>query len=245
MFKRSGTMRHNRRMTRATLEKDPSDVAEMFDTVASRYDLMNDLLTFGLDRGWRKATRTAVAAHPGQTVLDLAAGTGTSTIEWDRAGIDVVPCDFSIGMVQVGKERQPHLPFVAGDATKLPFADRSFDAVTISFGLRNIPDVDGALAEMLRVTKPGGRLVVCEFSTPPWPPFRWAYTMYLNQVLPRVARLAASNTPAYGYLSESIVDWPDQRALGSRIAANGWERVGFHNLAGGIVALHRAFAPAE
>lgn len=230
-------------MTRATLEKDPRDVAEMFDTVADRYDLTNDLLTFGLDRSWRTATRRAVAASPGQLVLDLAAGTGTSSIEWAKDGVDVVPCDFSVGMVQVGKQRHPQLPFVAGDATQLPFADGVFDAVTISFGLRNIPDTTTALAEMLRVTKPGGRLVVCEFSTPPWTPFAVTYDVYLQQVLPRIAQLVSSNTPAYGYLAESIADWPDQRALTRTIQGVGWERVGYHNLTMGIVALHRAFAP--
>lgn len=230
-------------MTRATLEKDPREVAEMFDTVADRYDLTNDLLTFGLDRSWRTATRRAVAAAPGQTVLDLAAGTGTSSIEWAKDGVDVVPCDFSIGMVRVGKRRYPDLPFVAGDATQLPFADDSFDAVTISFGLRNIPDTDAALSEMLRVTKPGGRLVVCEFSTPPWKPFNMAYGVYLRYVLPQVARMASSNTPAYGYLAESIEDWPDQRELAHIIGGAGWQRVGFHNLSCGIVALHRAFKP--
>jgi demethylmenaquinone methyltransferase/2-methoxy-6-polyprenyl-1,4-benzoquinol methylase len=231
-------------MTRASLAKDPADVAGMFDAVARRYDLTNDVLSLGQVRLWRRHVRAAVAARPGQKVLDLAAGTGTSTEEWADAGIDVVPCDFSTGMVAVGKERRPDLPFVAGDATTLPFADETFDAVTISFGLRNVVEVDRALGEMLRVTKRGGRLVVCEFSTPTWAPFRELYDFYLGSMLPRVARLVSSNTPAYGYLAESIRDWPDQRALGAMLLRNGWSRASYHNLSGGIVALHRAFKPA-
>ncbi len=231
-------------MTRASLAKDPSDVAGMFDAVARRYDVTNDVLSLGQVRLWRRHVRAAVAARPGQRVLDLAAGTGTSTEEWADAGIDVVPCDFSTGMVAVGKERRPDLPFVAGDATALPFADASFDAVTISFGLRNVVEVDRALAEMLRVTKPRGRLVVCEFSTPTWAPFRELYDFYLGTVLPRAARLVSSNTPAYSYLAESISDWPDQRTLGRMLQRGGWSRVSYHNLSGGIVALHRAFAPS-
>lgn len=230
-------------MTRASLAKDPVDVAGMFDAVAKRYDLANDVLSLGQVRAWRRHVRAAVAARPGQRVLDLAAGTGTSTEEWADAGIAVVPCDFSTGMVAVGKERRPDLPFVAGDATALPFADNSFDAVTISFGLRNVVEVDRALAEMLRVTKPGGRLVVCEFSTPTWAPFRGVYDLYLSQVLPRIARFVSSNTPAYAYLSESISAWPNQRELGALLLRNGWSRVSYHNLSGGIVALHRAFKP--
>ncbi|NLI19508.1 MAG: demethylmenaquinone methyltransferase [Actinomycetales bacterium] len=230
-------------MTRASLAKHPSDVARMFDDVARRYDLTNDVLSLWQDRGWRRVTRDAVAARPGHRVLDLAAGTGTSTEEWASAGIEVVPCDFSTGMVAVGKQRRPDLPFVAGDATALPFAEKSFDAVTISFGLRNVVDVDAALREMLRVTKPGGRLVVCEFSTPTWKPFREVYTFYLREVLPRLAQVVSSNNAAYTYLVESIDQWPDQRALGMRLKGNGWTRVGYHNLSGGIVAIHRAFRP--
>jgi len=230
-------------MTRASLAKHPSDVASMFDAVARRYDLTNDVLSLWQDRAWRRVTRDAVGARPGQRVLDLAAGTGTSTEEWADLGIDVVPCDFSTGMVAVGKERRPDLPFVAGDATALPFADESFDAVTISFGLRNVVDVDRALREMLRVTRPGGRIVVCEFSTPSFRPLREVYTLYLREVLPRLARLVSSNHAAYRYLVESIDQWPDQRALGQLLLRAGWTRVAYHNLSGGIVAIHRGFRP--
>jgi demethylmenaquinone methyltransferase/2-methoxy-6-polyprenyl-1,4-benzoquinol methylase len=231
-------------MSRASLEKNPREVAGMFDGVARRYDLTNDVLSLGQDRIWRVATRKAVGARPGERVLDLAAGTGTSSEEYADAGIDVVPCDFSTGMMGVGKRRRPDLPFIAGDATALPFADETFDAVTISFGLRNVADTDRALREMLRVTRPGGRLVVCEFSRPTWGPFRALYEFYLGQALPRMASLVSSNTDAYTYLAETIVAWPDQLELARRIQRAGWRKVAYRNLSGGIVALHRAVRPA-
>jgi len=231
-------------MSRATLEKDPREVAGMFDGVARRYDLTNDVLSLGQDRIWRVATRKAVGARPGERVLDLAAGTGTSSEEYADAGIDVVPCDFSTGMMEVGKRRRPDLPFIAGDAMALPFADETFDAVTISFGLRNVADTERALREMLRVTRPGGRLVICEFSRPTWTPFRSLYEFYLGRVLPRVASLVSSNTDAYTYLAESIVTWPDQLGLARVVQRAGWRQVAYRNLSGGIVALHRAVRPA-
>src|SRR5690625_2361941 len=174
-------------MSRADLDKQPRDVARMFDAVAQRYDVTNDILSLWQDRAWRVATRRAVAAEPGMRVLDLAAGTGTSSEAYADAGVDVVPCDFSTGMVAVGKRRRPDLSFVAGDATRLPFADESFDVVTISFGLRNVVDTELALREMRRVTRPGGRLVVCDFSRPVFGPFRPPYTWFLAPVLPRPA----------------------------------------------------------
>ena len=175
-------------------------------------------------------------------MLDLAAGTGTSSQPFHDLGATVVPCDFSVGMLRVGKQNLPHLPFTAGDGTRLPFADDTFDAVTISFGLRNIVDPDAGLRELLRVTKPGGRLVVCEFSSPTWAPFRTLYIEYLMKALPSVARAVSSSPDAYVYLAESIRAWPDQAGLASRIAAAGWQRPAWRNLSGGIVALHRATA---
>ena len=160
----------------------------MFDAVAQRYDVTNDVLSLGQDRRWRSEVIRAVAPLPGERVLDLAAGTGTSSQPFADAGAEVVPCDFSLGMLQVGKEHRPHLPFTAGDGTRLPFADATFDAVTISFGLRNIVDPEAGLREMLRVTRPGGRLVVCEFSHPTWAPFRTVYVEYLMRALPPIAR---------------------------------------------------------
>ncbi len=227
-------------MPRATLDKDPHDVAVMFDGVARRYDLTNDVLSLGQDRMWRRATLKALAAQPGETVLDLAAGTGTSSEPLADAGVKVVPCDLSTGMLTVGKRRRPDLPFTAGDATRLPFADASFDAVTISFGLRNVVDTVGALEEMRRVTRPGGRLVVCEFSTPTFAPFRAVYDGYLMKALPAVARVVARESAAYTYLAESIRDWPDQVGLARLLKQAGWGSVAYRNLSGGIVALHRA-----
>ncbi len=231
-------------MTRADLQKAPHEVAAMFDDVAARYDLTNDVLSLGQTRLWRRAVAHAVDARPGERVLDLAAGTGSSSLPFAAAGAQVVAADFSLGMLRVGKKAHPDLDLLAGDALRLPFADGSFDVVTISFGLRNVSDVDGALAEMARVTRPGGRLVVCEFSHPTWAPFRTIYTEYLMKALPGVARRVSSNPDAYVYLAESIRAWPDQAGLGRRIATAGWTAVGWRNLTGGIVALHRAHRPA-
>lgn len=226
-------------MSRADLDKQPGAVAAMFDQVARRYDLLNDLSSLGFDRSWRKAVVRAVGAEPGQALLDLASGTGTSAIPFADGGAKVVCCDFSLGMLSVGKERRPDLNFVAGDGMRLPFADASFDAVTISFGLRNVSDPTVVLSEMARVTKPGGRMVVCEFSTPTWEPFRTIYQQYLIRMLPIAARVS-SNPVAYEYLAESIRDWPDQKDLGTMILRAGWARVEYRNLTSGIVALHRA-----
>ena len=229
-------------MTRATLGKDPADVAAMFDEVAARYDITNDVLSAGQTRVWRRAVVAAVDPQPGQRILDLAAGTGTSTVPLAATGALALACDFSLGMLQVGRQREPQLPFVAGDGLRLPFADDSFDAVTISFGLRNLTDPLAGLAELHRVTRPGGRLVVCEFSTPTLTPFRVAYLEYLMRALPNVARAVSSNPEAYVYLAESIRAWPDQAGLADLIGVAGWGEVAWRNLTGGIVALHRATA---
>ena len=213
----------------------------MFDEVAPRYDLVNDLLSLGQDRRWRGQTVAAVAPLPGERILDLAAGTGTSSRPFADAGAFVVPADLSVGMLAVGKQREPGLAFVNADALALPFADEVFDAVTISFGLRNVEDVAGALSELCRVTRPGGRIVVCEFSTPTWKPFRSLYRDYLVKALPKIAGLSSSNPVAYDYLAESILAWPDQQGLGALLASAGWNDVAWKNLSGGIVALHRGY----
>jgi demethylmenaquinone methyltransferase/2-methoxy-6-polyprenyl-1,4-benzoquinol methylase len=227
-------------VTRADLDKNPAEVQAMFDDVAARYDLTNDVLSLGQDRRWRHQVIDAVDPKPGEVVLDLAAGTGTSSQPFLDRGATVVPCDFSVGMLRVGKRAKPHLPFVAGDGTRLPFADDVFDAVTISFGLRNIVDPDLGLRELLRVTKPGGRIVICEFSSPTWAPLRTVYIEYLMKALPTVARAVSSSPDAYVYLAESIRAWPDQAGLAARIQRAGWTRVRWRNLSGGIVALHHA-----
>ena len=225
-------------MTRAHLDKDPHDVAAMFDEVAPKYDRTNTVLSMGQDRRWRKAVAEALDLQPGERVLDLAAGTATSAAALARSGATVVGCDFSLGMLREGRGKG--VPLVAGDALQLPFADAAFDAVTISFGLRNVADTSQALRELLRVTRPGGRLLVCEFSHPTWRPFRTVYTNYLMRALPAVATRVSSDPAAYVYLAESIRAWPDQAGLGWLVEQAGWADVAWRDLSGGIVALHRA-----
>jgi demethylmenaquinone methyltransferase/2-methoxy-6-polyprenyl-1,4-benzoquinol methylase len=230
-------------MSRASLEKEPHEVAAMFDAVAARYDRTNTVLSFGRDRAWRRATRSALALRTGERCLDLAAGTGVSTEELARSGALVVGLDLSLGMLAVGRKVRPAVGLLAGDALALPFADGALDAVTISFGLRNISDTAAALREMARVTRPGGRLVVCEFSAPVNAAFRRLYLGYLMRALPTVARRVSSNPDAYVYLAESIRAWPDQAGLAGLMAGSGWADVTWRNLTGGIVALHHATRP--
>jgi demethylmenaquinone methyltransferase / 2-methoxy-6-polyprenyl-1,4-benzoquinol methylase len=235
-------------MTRADLDKRPGDVAAMFDGIAERYDLLNDILSAGQVRLWRRAVARITGAGPGDRVLDLAAGTGTSALSFTATGADCVACDFSLGMLRAGQSRlagrkQPdggRLAAVGGDALRLPFRDGAFDAVTISFGLRNVADPGAALAEMRRVTRPGGRLVVCEFSTITIAPLDMLYRRYLINVLPAIARRTARHPEAYTYLAESITDWPAQRELAGVIEAAGWSAVRWRDLSLGVVAVHVA-----
>lgn len=228
-------------MSKATLDKKPFDVATMFDGVGQKYDITNTILSFGQDRRWRRRTRERLDLKPGEKVLDLAAGTAVSTEELTRSGAWCVACDFSRGMLAAGKHRQ--VPKVVGDGMKLPFADNSFDAVTISYGLRNIHDYRAGLKELARVTKPGGRLTVAEFSTPVVPLFGHLYKEYLMRLLPKLARLVSSNPDAYEYLADSIREWPGQEKLARAINECGWENCGWQNLNFGIVALHSATKP--
>lgn len=233
-------------MSKADLSKQPAQVAAMFDQVSTRYDRTNAVLSAGNAALWRVATTRAVAPRAGETILDVAAGTGTSSASLARNGASVVAADFSEGMIEVGRRRQadnPFIRFVQADATALPFEDDTFDAVTISFGLRNIVDPKKALAEFYRVVRPGGRVVVCEFSQPPLAPIRAGYAAYLKYGMPVLARVASSNPAAYEYLMESIQAWPDQRALAQWLREAGFERVAYRNLTAGIVALHRGYKP--
>jgi demethylmenaquinone methyltransferase/2-methoxy-6-polyprenyl-1,4-benzoquinol methylase len=233
-------------MTRASLDKQPSDVAAMFDRTAERYDLLNSLMTGGQDRRWRGAVRKALDLRDGELVLDLAAGTGTSSVPFAESGARCVACDFSLGMLRVGTRRNGDragtLGFVAGDALRLPFADGSFDAVTISFGLRNVADTGQALREMLRVTRPGGRLLVCEVSSPPNRLLALGHRLHLRYGLPLLAKVS-SNPDSYTYLAESTLAWPDQAALAGLLRDAGWEAVRWRDLTFGVVALHHARRP--
>src|SRR6187455_397892 len=195
----------------------------MFDEVAAGYDRTNTVLSLGNDRFWRAATTRAVAPRAGQRILDLAAGTGASSVSLARSGAEVVAADFSPGMIAEGRRRHRGIP-------NLTFVDAEFDAVTMSFGLRNVNEPKKALGELLRVSKPGGRLVVCEFSHPPSPAFNGLYRFYNDRVLPVVAKTVSSNADAYDYLNESIKDWPDQRTLSSWIRGAGWTDVAHRNL---------------
>ncbi len=228
--------------SRATLDKRRDDVADMFDNIAPRYDLLNDLLSIGQDRGWRKAAVAAIAPREGEAILDLAAGTGTSSMALAELGPTVVAADLSFGMLAQGLKQYPQIDFVNADALNLPFEDETFDVVTISYGLRNVEDTPGALKEMLRVTKRGGRIVVNEFSTPTNTAFRHLYENYLLRALPPLAKISP-NPVAYSYLAESIMTWPDQKGLADLMEEAGWARIEWQNLTGGIVALHRGWRP--
>jgi demethylmenaquinone methyltransferase/2-methoxy-6-polyprenyl-1,4-benzoquinol methylase len=233
-------------VTKADLTKRPDEVAAMFDTVAPAYDLTNTVLSAGNDHLWRIATTRAVNPAPGERILDVAAGTGTSSASLARSGAHVVAADFSPGMIAVGRTRQAgndRIEFVQADAMDLPFEDESFDAVTVSFGLRNVAEPRTALAEFFRVVKPGGRVVICEFSTPPQKLLAAAYDLYLAKVMPAIVGLASSNDPAYDYLGDSIRAWPEQKVVASWLRAAGFERVAYKDLTFGIVALHRGIKP--
>ncbi|WP_046204057.1 demethylmenaquinone methyltransferase [Corynebacterium argentoratense] len=228
-------------MAKATLDKNPKDVARMFDDVGKNYDITNTVLSFGQDKLWRARTRSRLDLKPGEKVLDLAAGTAISTEELAKSGAWIVACDFSQGMLAAGKDRD--VPKVVGDGMHLPFADASFDAVTIGFGLRNIHDYRAGLRELLRVTKPGGRITVAEFSTPIVPIWSTIYKEYLMRALPAVARIVSSNPEAYEYLAESIRAWPNQETLAQALRECGWVDVGWQNLTFGITALHSGIKP--
>ncbi len=225
-------------MSRANLSKDPDEVAAMFDGVAKRYDLVNDLLSLGRTKAWRRAATKIIAPAPGMQILDVAAGPGSSSEPLHKAGATVFATDFSEGMLAVGRKSRPYLNFSKADALNLPFEANRFDVVTISYGLRNTSDYPKALAEALRVTKPGGRMVVVEFSHPTWRPFRTIYTEYLMKALPAIARKSSSNPDAYIYLAESIRAWPDQKALADAMEKAGWSHISWKNLTGGVVAVH-------
>jgi demethylmenaquinone methyltransferase/2-methoxy-6-polyprenyl-1,4-benzoquinol methylase len=215
----------------------------MFDRVAKRYDLLNDLLSLGQTKRWRKQAQRIIAPQPGMRILDIAAGTGTSSAALARSGAGVTALDFSNGMLEVGRRLHPEITFVFGDALSLPFKDGEFDITTISFGLRNTNDPSLALKEALRVTRPGGAVHVVEFSHPRSRVFRTIYFKYLLRAMPKVAKRFASNPDAYIYLAESILAWPNQRDLAKVIAQAGWIDIRWRDLTFGVVAVHSATKP--
>ncbi|MEY4735171.1 MAG: hypothetical protein RL428_506 [Actinomycetota bacterium] len=228
---------------RADLSKNPNEVAAMFDGVAKRYDLVNDLLSLGQTKRWRRKVTKLIDPRPGMKILDMAAGPGASSEPLFKRGAEVISADFSHGMLDAGRRQRPYLTFQWADALALPFEDNSFDLYTISFGLRNTHKTEEALAQALRVVRPGGRLVIVEFSAPTWRPFRTIYTNYLMSALPWIAKKTSSNPDAYIYLAESIKAWPNQAALAAIIEKVGWSKVEVRNLTGGIVAVHMAVKP--
>ena len=228
----------NRGVVRANLNKDPDDVSKMFDGVASRYDFLNDLLSLGRSKAWRKAVTSIIAPKTGMKVLDIAAGTGSSSRPLVDKGAEVTALDFSAGMLNQGRRQHKDINFVQGDALKLPFNENTFDVTTISFGLRNTTDSIGALREALRVTKSGGKIVVAEFSHPVNKIFRKIYLNYLMRALPIIAKRISKNPAAYIYLAESIQAWPDQAGLALIMRECGWKSVAWQDLTFGIVAVH-------
>jgi len=210
----------------------------MFDGVANRYDFLNDLLSLGRTKAWRRVVTSIIGPKPGIKILDIAAGTGASTRPLVDAGADVIAVDFSAGMINVGKKRNKDIKFVQGDALNLPFEDNSFNVTTISFGLRNTSNINLALKDALRVTKAGGRIVIAEFSHPSNFLFRKIYLNYLMKALPIISRKISKNPEAYVYLAESIRAWPNQEGLASKMRDAGWKSVAWQDLTFGIVAVH-------
>ena len=225
-------------MVRANLNKDPDDVSKMFDDVAHRYDFLNDLLSLGRTKAWRRVVTSIIRPKPGMKILDIAAGTGSSSRPLVDKGAEVTALDFSHGMIKQGRKQNKNINFVQGDALKLPFEDNSFDVTTISFGLRNTSNTDKALKEALRVTKDGGRIVVAEFSHPVNPIFKKIYLNYLMKALPVIVKKISKNPDAYIYLAESIRAWPDQAELASIMRDSGFKSVAWQDLTFGIVAVH-------
>ena len=225
-------------------------VGGVFDSVASRYDVMNDLMSFGVHRLWKRATIDASGVRPGHQVLDLAGGTGDLASRFsDRVGSKglVVLSDINAAMLGEGRARLENegkignLDYVQANAEALPFESNRFDCITIAFGLRNVTDKDRALASMYRVLKPGGRLLVLEFSKPVLPMLDKLYDAYSFTALPLMGRLVANDADSYRYLAESIRMHPDQNTLESMMQDAGFERTGYQNFSGGIVALHKGF----
>ncbi|WP_174891241.1 bifunctional demethylmenaquinone methyltransferase/2-methoxy-6-polyprenyl-1,4-benzoquinol methylase UbiE [Candidatus Hamiltonella defensa] len=225
-------------------------VADIFDSVSAKYDLMNDLMSFGIHRLWKRFTIESSAVRPGQKILDLAGGTGDFTAKFSRmAGEkgEVILADINSSMLMIGREkirnqgRINNIHYVQANAESLPFCDNYFDCITFAFGLRNVTEKEKALSSILRVLKPGGRLLVLEFSAPVFTWLRKIYDVYSFHVLPKMGKIVAQDEQSYRYLAESIRMHPDQDTLKLMMMNAGFEQVTYSNLTGGIVALHRGF----
>jgi demethylmenaquinone methyltransferase/2-methoxy-6-polyprenyl-1,4-benzoquinol methylase len=236
--------------TRVDRDAKARMVRGVFDAVASRYDLMNDLMSGGIHRLWKRFTIELCAVRPGQTILDIAGGTGDLAARFSRlVGQDgkVILADINAAMLEVGRDRlidkgaSDNIEVVQADAQYLPFADNSIDCITIAFGLRNVTDKAIALQSMLRVLRPGGRLLVLEFSKPTSPLLGKIYDQYSFQILPAMGRLVAQDADSYRYLAESIRKHPDQETLLAMMADAGFVESRYHNMTGGIVAVHQGF----
>ncbi|OSN11480.1 bifunctional demethylmenaquinone methyltransferase/2-methoxy-6-polyprenyl-1,4-benzoquinol methylase [Lonsdalea iberica] len=235
-----------------TVAKDDKEtmVADVFHSVAAKYDLMNDLMSFGIHRIWKRFTIECSGVHRGQRVLDLAGGTGDLTAKFSRLvgeEGEVVLADINASMLQVGREKLRNkgvignVSYVQANAEALPFPDNTFDCITISFGLRNVTEKEQALRSMFRVLKPGGRLLVLEFSKPTTKALSKVYDLYSFHVLPRIGDMVARDAGSYRYLAESIRMHPDQDTLKSMMSDAGFDNVNYYNLTGGVVALHRGY----
>ncbi|MFN0069166.1 MAG: bifunctional demethylmenaquinone methyltransferase/2-methoxy-6-polyprenyl-1,4-benzoquinol methylase UbiE [Limisphaerales bacterium] len=227
-------------------ENRAASVRDLFDGIAARYDRINDLQSFGLHRRWKRRLLKRAQVCPGEVALDLCCGTGDVTFALARAGALTTGLDFSRPMLDVAmrrrgmEDRHDRTRFKLGDALALKFADEAFDLVTISYGLRNLADLDAGLREMRRVTRPGGRLVVLDFSRPVWPPWRALYFGYLRLAVPLFGGLFAGDRAAYAYILDSLRAFPDAAALKERLTAAGWQNARAEPLGAGIMALHSA-----
>ncbi len=222
-----------------SLEKTPKKISAMFNDIAGKYDFINDITTLGLVRIWRKKIKKTIRPEKGDKILDIAAGTGTSSAAIFNDDVEIIAVDISEKMIEVARKNYPNITFIQADATQLPFEDNTFDITTISFGIRNINNPIKALKEMYRVTKVGGKVVICEFSMPDNRAFKKLYKLYMKVVFKKVIRLFSDNFQAYSYLNESIIRWDTKEELAEKMFRAGWREIGYKTMTFGTVTLHK------